>query len=157
MFLRFSLDFVFRRKQGNNIEPDATLWIASGTSFCKIFVSCLAMKTLLSPKNGESNNRDDSCKASSIGLLEGHSGVVHSVRWFQEGNDPDSMALASTSDDRSVRKWKVDTTEGTLEKVWVGWGHSARVWSVSAVRSFGAKSFLLASVAEDGTALLRNS
>jgi len=152
-----SMDFVFRRKQANNIEPDATLWIASGTSFCKIFVSCLAIKTLLSPKNGESNNRDDSCKASSIGLLEGHSGVVHSVRWFQEGNDPDNMALASTSDDRSVRKWKVNTAEGTFEKVWVGWGHSARVWSVSAVQSFGAKSFLLASVAEDGTARLWDS
>eukprot|EP00536_Pseudo-nitzschia_multiseries_P007709 jgi/Psemu1/324884/estExt_fgenesh1_pg.C_1840002 len=84
------------------------------------------------------------CLPVSHHLLQGHSGVVHSVRWFEEGG---KVSLASTSDDRSVRKWIWDDTRKQWVESWVGWGHSARVWNVSRVNSA-----MLVSVAEDGTA-----
>lgn len=71
--------------------------------------------------------------------LQGHKGVIHSVKLAEDG-----AALASTSDDRSVRLWKLqDDKSWTL--AWVGWGHTARVWNV-AFSTVG-----VVSVGEDGT------
>ena len=71
--------------------------------------------------------------------LQGHKGVIHSIKLAEDGT-----ALASTSDDRSVRLWKLqDDKSWTL--AWVGWGHTARVWNV-AFSTVG-----VVSVGEDGT------
>jgi WD40 repeat protein len=71
--------------------------------------------------------------------LQGHKGVVHSVKLAEDGT-----SLASTSDDRSIRLWKLqDDKSWTL--TWVAWGHTARVWNV-AFSTVG-----VVSVGEDGT------
>jgi WD40 repeat protein len=84
--------------------------------------------------------------------LQGHEGVIHAVQF-----DTSNTLLASASDDRSVRLWKKLTTDlsGDGESndiiwtmVWVGWGHSARVWRVH----FCPSLHVLLSTAEDGTA-----
>lgn len=165
-----SMDFIFLNQEYQRKETCAkgddndidTLWIAAGTSFAKIWISCIPMTDLLSPKT-ENEEIDSRSQISHHHLLTGHSGVVHSVRWFQDG---DRIALASTSDDRSVRKWAWDNTQEQWIEKWVGWGHSARVWSVSPVyskvlasdASVSSPSLpLLISVAEDGTARVWSS
>ena len=182
-----SMDFIFVKQQnqhdtistqGDHNEND-TLWIASGTSFHKIWISCIPMNDIINPpiieeEKEQCNNRMDLTSSSSPTpknyLLEGHVGVVHCVRWFNDGG---VISLASTSDDRSVRKWVWDITQQYWVEKWVGWGHSARVWSVAMVNpaspneqhstssdltstsSSSAPSPslpVLVSVAEDGTA-----
>lgn len=138
-----SMDFIFA-KDGNHVDA---LRIAAGTSFHKIWISDVSMKKLLEP----SSNSQGNSHILRHHLLQGHAGVVHCVRWFQDG---DNISLASTSDDRSVRKWEWDSTGQEWIEKWVGWGHLARVWSVSAVYSSesSTSSPNLISVAEDGAA-----
>jgi len=143
-----SMDFMFR---------EDALWIAAGTSFHKIWISHVSIKEILKPKTKNEDQLTQFNSESQIlqhHLLQGHSGVVHSVRWFQDG---DKVSLASTSDDRSVRKWEWDSAREEWIEKWVGWGHSARVWSVSAVYSLESSSLRLISVAEDGTARVWSS
>ena len=73
--------------------------------------------------------------------LQGHEGVILSLKFNQEGN-----LLASTSDDRSVRLWSRNGTDWT--NVWIGWGHTARVWNVC----FSPQGVV--TTGEDGTARL---
>ena len=171
-----SMDFIFLNEEyrdkdsysrGDTNESD-NLWIAAGTSFHKIWISCISMKDVLMPKADNKEDQHDGgvekvaseSKHLNHHLLKGHSGVVHSVRWFQDGN---KISLASTSDDRSVRKWEWDKTREEWIEKWVGWGHSARVWSISAVHSkpldhdSSLPSPRLISVAEDGTARVWSS
>lgn len=161
-----SMDFVFvneehQQKGVSSNESDA-LWIAAGTSFHKIWVSCIPVKDIFGPKAKKGEEIQDETvekinprtQVPQHHLLKGHSGVVHSVRWFQDG---DRISLASTSDDRSVRKWGWDDARNQWIEKWTGWGHSARVWSVSTINSKVQNSAspslpLLISVAEDGTA-----
>jgi WD40 repeat protein len=114
------------------------LWVAAGTAFHEIRVwSCsIFMEDIKSPEASQESTTQLSCS------LNGHAGIVHSVKFSSDG-----QSLASTSDDRSVRFWQYDPiTEAWLLK-WVGWGHSARVWSVVFAPSVG----MVASVGEDGT------
>ena len=167
-----SMDFVFLKNDFSSrdshmkgdTEASGNLWIAAGTSFHKIWISCVSMKEVLAQEEQDSAAVETS--DSSIlqhHLLKGHSGVVHSVRWFQDG---DKVSLTSTSDDRSVRKWEWDDSKNEWFEKWVGWGHSARVWSISAVYSEQLPSSsveplkaspMLISVAEDGTARVWDS
>jgi WD40 repeat protein len=181
-----SMDFIFVKQQQNQHDTISTqgdhseshtLWIAAGTSFHKIWISCIPMNDIINPpiieeEKEQSNNRMDLISSSSPApknyLLEGHIGVVHCVRWFNDGG---VISLASTSDDRSVRKWVWDVTQQHWVEKWIGWGHSARVWSVAMVNpaspneqcstssdlmstssSTSSPSPVLVSVAEDGTA-----
>lgn len=86
-------------------------------------------------------------------------GVVFSVNY-----DPATRTVISTSDDRSVRTWKLET-DGTLsatdhdlkELFWRGsvrplhelYGHEARVWDSLVIRRDGNDPGLLASLGED--------
>lgn len=54
--------------------------------------------------------------------LEGHEGLIFCVQADSEGK-----WLASCSDDRSIKIWDLATGENTA----TGWGHSARIWSLS--------------------------
>jgi len=110
-----------------------------------------------SQSNNVCNHRMDLTSSSNQNpktyLLKGHIGVVHCVRWFNDGG---VISLASTSDDRSVRKWVWEVAQQQWINKWVGWGHSARVWSVAdlSISSPSSTSSLptLVSVSEDGTA-----
>jgi WD40 repeat protein len=108
------------------LRHDEDLWIAAGTSFQEIRIWSL-------------NQSLDEVSSMSYSL-KGHAGIVHSVKFSSDG-----QSLASTSDDRSVRKWTYDPSLQEWSQQWVGWGHSARVWSVA----FGPESVV--SSAEDGT------
>jgi WD40 repeat protein len=121
-----------------------TLIIASGTVFNEILLWTLAADDMILA--GNSNDNDDKIASAHelpvVATLQGHEGVILSVKFNQEGN-----VLASTSDDRSVRLWR-KTSETEWNLTWVGWGHTARVWDVT-VTAHG-----VVSTGEDGTARL---
>jgi WD40 repeat protein len=71
--------------------------------------------------------------------LRGHTGVVNCVDWREDGR-----ALASASEDRSVKVYEQDDA-GVFRKTCEVWGHSARVWCC---RLGGG---ILATSSEDGT------
>lgn len=107
------------------------LWVAAGTAFHEIRVWKTSIR----------NGKEEYIRPVSY-CLKGHAGVVHSVKLSSDG-----LSLVSTSDDRSVRFWQFDTIKGEWNLNWVGWGHSARVWSVT----FAPALDMVVSVAEDGT------
>jgi len=94
---------------------------------------------VLGPKSGEPVQR-----------LQGHTGVVHCVRWR-----PDGRALVSGSEDRSVRVWLAQEgsgsagADGTAFPVLVHadslWGHAARIWECQITDE------LVATVSEDSS------
>lgn len=136
------LDFTFQRRitgspsclvtSMNIMQQERSVWVAAGTAFQVIQVWSLPMK------DGGNEKTDSTLKYE----LEGHAGIIHSVRFSDNGR-----LIASTSDDRSVRLWSYSCENDVNEwkAKWVGWGHSARVWSVAFVTD------ALASVAEDAT------
>jgi WD40 repeat protein len=97
------------------------LIIASGTVFNEILLWTLAADDMVVA--GSSNDSDDKIVPAHelpvVATLQGHEGVILSVKFNQEGN-----VLASTSDDRSVRLWR-KTSETEWNLTWVGWGHTA--------------------------------
>ena len=97
------------------------LWIAAGTAFHKIHVWSIGHADLKASTASQSLSTPQQHQC-----LKGHAGVVHSVQFSADG-----LSLASTSDDRSVRFWKYNEVIAQWSQLWVGWGHSARVWSVS--------------------------
>ena len=103
-------------------------WVATGTAFHCIQVWSTRLE---GSQHGESDTYDK---------LEGHAGVVHSVQFSANGQD-----LVSTSDDRSVRYWRRQCDE-RWNCLWVGWGHTARVWRAVFVDEN------VVSVSEDATA-----
>jgi len=74
-------------------------------------------------------------------VFHDHKGVIFKLRWSSCGK-----LLCSACDDRSVRLY--DVTKETC--VWVGWGHTARVWDVHLC----SNSPYIISSAEDGTVRL---
>ena len=168
-----SMDFVFLKQENHqkgNCNEINTLGIAAGTSFHKIWISYVPLDyfnggSVIDDKGREEydvdqNRTDTDLSKSSTPisinyLLEGHLGVVHCVRWFKEKG---RLSLATTSDDRSVRKWVWSESKQKWINKWVGWGHSARVWSVadltvsSLTTSSSTLLTVLISVSEDGTA-----
>lgn len=109
----------------------ADLILASGTVFHHILIW-----TVMEADSGHQHGvsaREETYR------LTGHQGVILSLQFAEDG-----ASLASTSDDRSVRLWKY--SDNHWQCSWVGWGHSARVWSV-AFSSMG-----LISTAEDASA-----
>lgn len=113
----------------NMLQQNDTMWIASGTAFKEIRIWSFNVQT----------DQSSSLKASSNDYtLQGHAGIIHCVQFSDSGK-----ALVSTADDRSVRLWGYDDEKDRWGQSWVGWGHSARVWSAG----FGPETVV--SVAED--------
>ncbi|KAL3937059.1 MAG: hypothetical protein SGBAC_007755 [Bacillariaceae sp.] len=132
-----SMDIRFT--QGDNL-----LTVAAGTSFQEIAVWTQELEI----QDGaimSSTNSEEITKTKSHSSLHGHAGVVHDVQFSADG-----QALASTSDDRSVRYWTRSDKGEKWTLKWVSWGHTARVWSVSFLPSLK----MVVSVAEDGTTRL---
>lgn len=128
-------------------QQPLTLLVATGDSFYNVWVT-----KVTSPMENACSTTDKRQRLhyqqESQRHLPGHKGVVHDVRF----SDCCTM-LASCSDDRSVRLW----TRGDLARLpeqndvlhdpdddgdnygwvqsWVGWGHTARIWSVVFVSS----------------------
>lgn len=116
-------------------QPQGRLYVVSGTSFHKIWLSSVILDTDTDALATES---------SKVKCLVEHAGVVHAVKFSSDGT-----ALISCSDDRSVRWWVRDEVIQSYRQKWVGWGHCARVWSVS----FATRNeSLVVSASEDGTA-----
>uniref|UniRef100_A0A7S2LPV2 Anaphase-promoting complex subunit 4 WD40 domain-containing protein n=1 Tax=Leptocylindrus danicus TaxID=163516 RepID=A0A7S2LPV2_9STRA len=83
---------------------------------------------------------------SSIYSLEGHRGVIFCIRWIGG-----QKRICSSSDDRSVRLWKCSEENCEIyECIWIGWGHTARVWDVQWCMREGGKLVLI-SCGEDGS------
>ena len=67
--------------------------------------------------------------------LKDHEGGIFCCRWNERGD-----ALATASDDRTVRLWRRHTTNESggdasgqshgWALAWTGWGHTDRVWDV---------------------------
>jgi WD40 repeat protein len=114
----------------------AKIRIASGTFFQEILLWSLDI-----PYDGE--GKIVSSEERTIDArLTGHDGVILSIQF-----DASGTMLASTSDDRSVRLWK-EQSPNEWVSIWLGWGHTARVWQVS------FSLFGLVTSGEDGTARL---
>ncbi|OZJ02499.1 hypothetical protein BZG36_04844 [Bifiguratus adelaidae] len=90
--------------------------------------------------------RPSRCNSSDLGIVHakliGHEGVIFGIRWFD-----DATLLASVSDDRSIRVWKVTQQEGDETPIdcAIIWGHTSRVWDCQFVDSW------LVSISEDAT------
>ena len=122
----------------NLLAQENRLWVAAGTAFQVIQVWSLPT---------QSNNKDTESDMTPDFRLEGHAGIIHSVRFSDDGR-----SIVSTSDDRSVRLWNTcGAPDGEKRQShlwhakWVGWGHTARVWSAAFLHE------AVASVAEDAT------
>ncbi len=112
----------------NILKQGDRLWVAAGTAFQVIQVWSLSIE-------------DESLTETAPNCcLEGHAGVIHAVQFSHDG-----QYIASASDDRSVRLWTCRQPTTSWSAQWVGWGHTARVWSV------GFAPNMVVSVAEDAT------
>lgn len=125
----------------NGWAEDTELKLASGTVFNEIILwspaECL---------DGHPDQEIPTKRRPVEHKLVGHRGVILALKFNEDGNQ-----LASASDDRSVRLWKLTLNQRqapTWTQTWIGWGHTARVWSVCFSREG------LVSTGEDGTARL---
>jgi WD40 repeat protein len=118
--------------------------VAVGTVTNEILVWNSNNDTTMSMSTTNDTTREEIvCQESH--RLRGHEGVIHSVKWDKSGQN-----LASTSDDRTVRLWRV-ADSGEWQLLWTAWGHTARIWNV-AFSDAG-----VVSTGEDGTARLWNA
>ena len=121
--------------------------------------------------------KDDSMIVKEQACLLGHQGVIHSVKWMPSSTEGSTPQLVSASDDRSIRLWGQQPTEQQLNVVgeteiawhclWVGWGHTARIWGLGILQqptqtnhdnsSESTRSDMIVSTGEDGTARLWDS
>lgn len=74
--------------------------------------------------------------------LKGHKGVIFKMLWISP------ELLASGSDDRSVRLWRVGKDGG--EELACLFGHAARIWDMAFMREYN----MLVSVGEDASCIL---
>ncbi len=75
--------------------------------------------------------------------LEGHAGVIFDVRFLSNG------CVASVSDDRSLRLWKITHVEGAYSYMPIAeyYGHRSRIWKL---RELGYQG-LIVTASEDAT------
>ena len=157
------------------------LIVASGTVFGEVLVwgAVDDSKTLSqSIKTWRDNSNSSTVSQTRVRpayRLVGHTGSVFGVELCPN----DVSFIASTSDDRSVRLWRLQPTTGTGPETerklqlsvrnvidrqhsheytlfWTGWGHTARVWDVSFAQLPLVSGFVVVSSGEDGTARVWN-
>ncbi len=124
-------------------EADGVLCVAAGTIYSHILVWELppgGAPCSAAPRHAEAIVRE---------RLEGHEGSVYRVRW-----SPCGTMLASASDDRTVRLWRLACAGQQAMLLWTGWGHEGRVWDVDfcGARATASSPGSIVSCSEDGTA-----
>ena len=141
----------------NHERISYSLMVASGTVFNEILIwkiysneKYLNCNDVITDDTPTADNQP-SLNARVIHRLKGHEGVIFKVKFF-ETNMGDHY-IVSTSDDRTVRLWKLISNNSSYEQesyipYWVGWGHTARVWDAT----FTSHGILTSG--EDGTARL---
>ena len=134
---------------GKNDKTDGTtrdtLMIASGTCFSEVIV--WQVDTTISE---QADNI-----AQLIQRIQGHSGSVYSIAWQHDKSiKSDEWFLASASDDRTVRVWKMNWDTNFFEQLWCGYGHTSRVWDVIFLMppkdAKSTAALTIASVGEEG-------
>jgi WD40 repeat protein len=108
------------------------LIIASGTAFGEIYLWQL---------HQHATNAVD--KGKILSHTKAHEGVIFRMKW-----SAGRRFIASVSDDRTVRLWRL-SSEYALESMFTGWGHISRLWDVAFIHETGFLS--LATSSEDGT------
>ncbi|XP_046362387.2 WD repeat-containing protein 6-like [Haliotis rufescens] len=121
----------------------SNLVLAAGTVFNQVIV--------WSP-HGARNNQE---QREVIHRLKGHQGVIFSIDY-----NPKTSILASVSDDRTIRLWKLTFPSNSLDPSISDWcemesrslltlyGHSARVWDIELLAD------IFVSVGEDATCIV---
>ena len=104
---------------------DGSVWVASGAAFLDIVLWRVEAAHLLAPPPTTTT------LATPTAVLAGHTGSIHRLVWAPSGD-----AVASASDDRSVRVWRVGrgcggTDDTPPSPIAVFAGHGARVWDVT--------------------------
>lgn len=157
------------------------LIVASGTVFGEVLVwgavddgKTLSKSIKLWCENSNSSTVSQT-RVRPAHRLVGHSGSVFGVKLCPN----DASFIASTSDDRSVRLWRLRPANGTALDTerklllsardvidrqhsheytlfWTGWGHTARVWDVSFAQLPHVSELIVVSSGEDGTARVWN-
>ena len=127
-------------------ETDGVLCVAAGTIYSHILVWELPPGG--APASGGSAAQQHA-EAIVRERLEGHEGSVYRVRW-----SPCGSMLASASDDRTVRLWRLAHAGQQAMLLWTGWGHEGRVWDVEfcGTRATTSSPESIVSCSEDGTA-----
>ena len=138
-----------------NKNNDNVLTVASGTVFNEILLWRIPPDESESRHENDLNHVNDK-NNNNVQVdhrLIGHEGVIFKVRFHQTSKN--EKYIASTSDDRTVRLWKHNngdggekSNNGTYVPLWIGFGHTARVWDV-VFTSYG-----IVTSGEDGTARL---
>lgn len=129
-----------------------TLHIAAGTIFNEILVWRLDMQSISKLHGGHHGLKECEYVKSEVPAmrrLTGHEGSIFRIAWSEDGE-----RLASVSDDRSVRIWRISSTsslklcmesnEETHEAT-TFYGHTARIWDCHIDQKF------LITVSEDCT------
>lgn len=78
-----------------------------------------------------------------------HEGVIFRMKW----SDNNSY-LISVSDDRTVRLWEVSTDSNLFTEIFIGWGHSSRLWDADFLQYESEMHIVTCS--EDGTVKIWN-
>jgi len=73
--------------------------------------------------------------------LEGHDGVIFDVKFLRKD------LVASVSDDRSMRLWKLNLENSTYSQLGEFYGHRSRIWKLRELDYKG----MIATVCEDAT------
>ena len=134
----------------SNDEQIPSLAVASGTVFSEIVVWDAVITSQAGAKDEDNleklvrgwladitertnKNTFTTSRTNRMPLhrLKGHLGSIFSVRF-----SPCGKYIASTSDDRTIRLFQLQSTNETIPQsewkmMWTGWGHTARVFDVS--------------------------
>lgn len=144
------------------------LLVASGSCFSEIIVWKLQLPPeVIETTTGTTTN--NSIVVQQIQRIQGHHGAIFSIKWNtccttyqQQQQVQKEWYIASTSDDRTVRLWKMmPTDQGSLfQQIRCGFGHTARVWDVAFIKQkyspnshnnqYGQNFTTIASVGEEG-------
>jgi WD40 repeat protein len=148
------------------------LLVASGSCFAEIIVwkiLLISKPSLEEIENMGCTTNTNTVIVQQIQRIQGHHGAIFSIKWNcctitqqkqQQQQEQNEWYIASTSDDRTVRLWKMIHTNScsTFQQVRCGFGHTARVWDVAFLKQKNAESdyydcqnfTTIASVGEEG-------